>query len=138
MGVSWQRVLDKVTINGTGSQDSRPIRAGGGNGNGEVIGLKIQVHSGSAPDVQALYQVVNSGQGDALKIADTEDIIKGGADWFTPETGGVIIQSLSAAGVKGDGHSIMPTDWFRIRVKGINSNGTNTVASAWVAVREGY
>ena len=129
--ISWQKVIISQTVTTTGSVNSRPIRASYAE---EVIGVKIKIESSTTPEVQVGYQAINSGQGDASRVGNAEDVAKNGAEWFTPETGAVIIQSITS-GVKGDGHTLMPTDWYRLVVTGINDNAS-AVVSVWVAVED--
>ena len=127
--ITWEKVINKQPVGSNGSVDSDAIRVSFAS---REIGIKVKIESGTAPEVQVLYQVIDSGQGDKGLVGGAEDL-KNDIDWVTPETGAVLIESIKS-GTKMDGHTIMPSDWIRIRAKGINSNSANTVASVWIAI----
>lgn len=138
MGKSWQKVISSVTITGVVTeQNSRAIDMSKAE---NIIGVKAQIESGTAPEIQILSQTINSGQEDAKLIGGAADQKAGITtnDWLTQETGGPIFSSLKSIGTKKtDGHAVMPTHWMRIQAKGINLNGI-AVVSVWILLAESY
>ena len=92
--VGWIKVLDKVTIATTGSEETEPIYVG----NSEEFGVIIVVHSGTSPDVKLDYQVIASRENDVDLVGKAPK--ENELSWITPESGADIIKSIAAAGSK--------------------------------------
>lgn len=96
-----------------------------------AFSYKLEIHSGSAPDVKITYEVIESTQNFAVLVASetTGEQIK---NWVSPITGGTIDSSITSN--QCDGFSPIVTRWIKWKVTGVASNGTNTYVSLYIGV----
>ena len=80
----------------------------------------IAIVSGTTPDLKLEYQITDSQEGDADNIGTTHD---GGAGWYTPVTGGVLVTNLTSS--RANGFTPAVSKWIRMKVTGNGGTGVD-------------